>query len=159
MLKKTNYQEYQNKRAKWLLADIVCKLLLFINSYFIFHYKLRNAIYRITGINLDKDVYVAREVLLDDNFPELITIKSGAVLSYRVIVVCHDVAYKDNKYVAPVLIEEKAVIGAGSIILPGVIVGKYSIVAAGSVVTSDVPAYSLVAGVPAKFKKRLQFDE
>ena len=44
-------------------------------------------------------------------------------------------------------------IGAGSIILPGVSVGDHSIVAAGAVVTSDVPPNSIVAGNPAKVIK------
>lgn len=43
---------------------------------------------------------------------------------------------------------------AGSIIIPGVSIGKKSIVAAGAVVTRDVPAYSLVAGCPAVCKKQ-----
>ena len=50
----------------------------------------------------------------------------------------------------PVRIEDGADIGVGSVILPGVTIGKNSIVGAGSVVTKDVAAYSVVAGIPAK---------
>lgn len=46
-------------------------------------------------------------------------------------------------------------IGARAIILPGVHIGDYSVVAAGSVVTKDVPSGVLVAGAPAVIKKRL----
>lgn len=46
-------------------------------------------------------------------------------------------------------------IGAGSIILPGVVIGEGSIIAAGSVVNKDVEPFSLYAGNPAKFKKKL----
>ncbi len=46
-------------------------------------------------------------------------------------------------------------IGARAVILPGVHVGDYSVVAAGSVVTEDVPSGVLVAGIPAKIKKHL----
>lgn len=46
-------------------------------------------------------------------------------------------------------------IGAGALILGGVSVGEGAIVAAGAVVTSDVAPHTLVAGVPAVFKKRL----
>ena len=50
----------------------------------------------------------------------------------------------------PVCIEDGAWIGAGAIVLPGVTVGRKSVVGAGSVVTRDVPPYSVVAGNPAR---------
>jgi acetyltransferase-like isoleucine patch superfamily enzyme len=46
-------------------------------------------------------------------------------------------------------------LGAGAIILPGVTVGENSIVAAGAVVTKDVPSNTIVGGVPAKFIKKI----
>ncbi len=52
-----------------------------------------------------------------------------------------------------VTIEDGVWLGARTIVLDGVTVGKNSIVAAGSVVTKDVPAYSIVAGIPAKVIK------
>lgn len=56
---------------------------------------------------------------------------------------------------APVIIGNDCWIGARSIILPGVTIGDCSVVAAGSVVTKNVPSNSLVAGVPAEIKKML----
>ena len=55
----------------------------------------------------------------------------------------------------PIFIKKNAWIGMRSIILKGVTVGEGSIVAAGSVVTKDVPDYTLVAGNPAVIKKKL----
>jgi acetyltransferase-like isoleucine patch superfamily enzyme len=52
--------------------------------------------------------------------------------------------------IAPVFIDDDVWIGCRSIVLPGVQVGAGSIIAAGSVVTNNVPANSLVAGNPAK---------
>jgi acetyltransferase-like isoleucine patch superfamily enzyme len=54
-----------------------------------------------------------------------------------------------------VTIKRNVWIGANSTILPGVIIGENSVVAAGSVVTKSVPANTLVAGVPAKFIKTI----
>ena len=51
---------------------------------------------------------------------------------------------------APVVIEDGSDIGIGAIILPGVTVGRGAQVGAGAVVKDDVPAYAVVAGVPAR---------
>ena len=56
----------------------------------------------------------------------------------------------------PVVIEDDIWIGANAAIMPGVTVGRHSVVAAGAVVTRDVPPYSVVAGVPAKIIKQLK---
>jgi acetyltransferase-like isoleucine patch superfamily enzyme len=56
----------------------------------------------------------------------------------------------------PVVIGDDVWIGANAVILPGVTIGRHVVVAAGAVVTKDVPDYSLVAGVPAKEIKKLR---
>ena len=54
-----------------------------------------------------------------------------------------------------VTIEDDVWIGANAVILPGVTIGSHCVVAAGAVVTKDVPPHSLVAGVPAKIIRQL----
>ena len=54
------------------------------------------------------------------------------------------------KRLQPIRVEEDAWIGAGAVILPGVTIGRCAIVGAGAVVTRDVPANTIVAGVPAR---------
>lgn len=58
----------------------------------------------------------------------------------------------------PVVIRRKAWIGAGAMILPGVTVGENAIVAAGAVVTKDVPDNAIVAGVPATVLRTIKTD-
>ena len=55
-----------------------------------------------------------------------------------------------ESYVAPVVIKDNAWIAIGAILLPGVTIGEGSIVAAGSIVTKDIPPLVLAAGIPAK---------
>lgn len=56
----------------------------------------------------------------------------------------------------PVVIRRNAWIGAGAMILPGVTVGENAIVAAGAVVTKDVPDNTVVAGVPAEIIRNIK---
>lgn len=53
-----------------------------------------------------------------------------------------------------VYIGDESWIGANAVILPGIFIGKHCVVAAGSVVTKNVPSYSVVAGNPAKLVKQ-----
>ena len=55
----------------------------------------------------------------------------------------------------PVIIGDDIWIGANAVVLPGVSIGNHSVVAAGAVVTKDVPPHSLVAGVPAKIIRQI----
>ncbi|WP_417859915.1 acyltransferase [Winogradskyella sediminis] len=54
----------------------------------------------------------------------------------------------------PIVIESESWIGANVVIVPGVTIGKHSIVAAGSVVTKSMPPYSVIVGNPAKVLKQ-----
>ena len=55
----------------------------------------------------------------------------------------------------PVTIEDDVWIGANAVILPGVTIGQHAVVAAGAVVTADVPANTVVGGVPARIIKKI----
>jgi acetyltransferase-like isoleucine patch superfamily enzyme len=59
-------------------------------------------------------------------------------------------------YERPISIEDGVWIGAGAIVLGGVTVGHHSVIAAGAVVTEDVPPYVVVAGVPARVVRQLR---
>jgi acetyltransferase-like isoleucine patch superfamily enzyme len=61
--------------------------------------------------------------------------------------------------IAPVRVEAHADIGVNAVLLPGVTVGRGAIVGAGAVVTRDVPAYTKVAGVPARIIGRRETAE
>lgn len=97
-------------------------------------------------INVDSKVYCS----------ELIDIGNNTFIGEEVIIRDsdeHTVIREDYTKTSPIKIGNHVWIGMRSIILKGVTIGDNSIIAAGSVVTRDVPANSLVAGVPAKVIK------
>jgi acetyltransferase-like isoleucine patch superfamily enzyme len=110
------------------------------------------------GVRIGAQVFVGLDTWLDDQFPELITIEDGVTVSLRVTVIVHDDAKRmdltvpgaGDGTVAPVLLRRGSYLGANCLVLPGVTVGEGAVVGAGAVVTRDVPAGAIVAGVPAR---------
>src|SRR5215469_14069618 len=105
------------------------------------------------GATIGRDVFVD-EISIEEAYAPLLTLADGAVCAYGVRIVFHDSSYNNAIgapiAIAPVTVGERAYIGARSMLLPGVTVGAEAIVAAGSVVTSDVPDGTIVGGVPAQ---------
>ena len=64
--------------------------------------------------------------------------------------ICPDLRREAMQFNFPVRIEENVWIGAGAIILPGVTIGKNSVIGAGSVVTRDIPENVVAMGVPCR---------
>jgi maltose O-acetyltransferase len=101
---------------------------------------------------LEKNVFIGRNVLIDPGYNWLVSIGNNSVLSYGTIVLAHDGSlrnYTGYTRVGKVSIGSNTFIGAGSIIMPGVIIGDNVIIGAGSVVTKNVPDNSVAVGNPA----------
>ena len=92
-----------------------------------------------------------------------VTIGSHVNLAQSIVVTALNHNFSDPKqYIdeqgvstMPVVISDDVWIGANAVILPGVTIGEHSVVAAGAVVTKDVPGGCIVAGVPAKIIKKI----
>lgn len=119
---------------------------------------------------LSKDVYVDFGVVIGSNVKVQngVSVYHGVTIEDGVFVGPH-VCFTNDKYpravnpdgslkggadweVSEILIRYGAALGARSVILPGVTVGKWAMIAAGAVVTRDVPDYGLVLGHPARIK-------
>jgi acetyltransferase-like isoleucine patch superfamily enzyme len=108
------------------------------------------------GLSIGNDCFLGDECLLD--LAEAVVLESQVTLAERVIVLTHmNVGYRDHPLqslfppsAAGVTVREGSFVGAHATILPGLTIGPRSFVAAGSVVTEDVPPQTLVAGVPAR---------
>ncbi len=113
-------------------------------------------IHRARGVKIGENSMIGLNVVLDNVFPNFISIGNNVSLAGWNYILCHSTPYPHfshmlESYVAPVTIEDDVWVAIGAIILPGVTIGKGSIVSAGAVVTKDVPAYTVFGGVPAKF--------
>jgi acetyltransferase-like isoleucine patch superfamily enzyme len=88
-----------------------------------------------------------------------ITIEDNVLIGPKVNLITEnhptDPTQRKSLILHPIHIKNNAWIGAGATILPGVTIGENSIVAAGAVVNKDVPANTIVGGVPAKIIKAL----
>ena len=134
--------------------------ILHIFAYVTFPYQITVLLHRLRGVKVGKKSHIARLVSLDDRNPELIEIGDGVAITTGVMILAHErdlSKYKPGIYAmhcpfkqGKVIIKDGAHIGIGAIIMPGVTIGKGAVIGAGSVVTSDIPDYSVAVGIPAK---------
>jgi len=129
---------------------------------------LRVKLLRACGYKIGNDVYIGEGFIVSDILSfntELLEIGDRVSISPRVTIV---VASSPNnsiltKYVetkiAKVTINDDAWIGTGAIILPGITIGTGAIIGAGSVVTKDVPAWTVAFGVPCKAIKSIKIEK
>lgn len=109
--------------------------------------------------NINCHCFVENDVILSDN----VTVKAGAYLwdALRVednVFIGPNVTFANDRYPRSkqhvdyplTVIKKGASIGACSIILPGITIGRYALAGAGSLITKDVPDYALVYGSPAR---------
>ena len=115
----------------------------------------------LAGLEIGDDCFIGDECLLD--LAEGIQLERQVTLAERVLVLTHmNVGYADHPLqqhfppvAKPVVVEQGAFLGANVTLLPGVRIGAGSFVAAGAVVTKDVPPGMLVAGVPGRVLRQI----
>ena len=103
------------------------------------------------GVRIGRNTIIGQGVFLDGR--DKLQIGDHVDIASEVMVYNseHDINAEDfHATVAPVAIGDHVFIGPRAIILPGVKIGKGAVIAAGAVVTEDVPEYAIVGGVPAK---------
>jgi len=95
------------------------------------------------GVTIEDDVFIGHGVcFINDKYPRAVNEKG-------------EPQTEEDWEVVPTLVKRGASIGSGATIMCGVTIGENAIVGAGSVVTKDVEAGTVVCGVPARFLRRL----
>jgi acetyltransferase-like isoleucine patch superfamily enzyme len=109
----------------------------------------KNWVLRRLGVTVGDNVAWGLEATPDVFWPERITLGENVIVGYDATILCHEFL-QDEYRVGDVVIGDRAMIGAGAVILPGVEIGHDAQVAANSLVTDDVPPETTVAGIPAE---------
>lgn len=107
-------------------------------------------------VKLGRGVFINHSAILSASGG--IEFEDGVMLApgVRIATINHDYNKRHTKYTyGKVLIKKNAWIGINVTICPGVTIGEYAVVAAGAIVTKDVPSYAVAGGVPAKVIKYL----
>lgn len=117
------------------------------------------------GCTIGKNVLIGHSVSIDYGNTDLILIEDEVIITNNCTLLCHrrDLSsYKkgDSAYNLPyikrsIILRKGCQIGMGSIIMPGVEIGEGAIIGAHSVVTKNIPAWTVAAGSPAKIIKEL----
>nr|WP_255396905.1 hypothetical protein [Fibrobacter sp. UWR2] len=105
-------------------------------------------------VKFGKNVFINHSAILSASggieFEDGVSVAPGC----RIATINHDFNERHTKYTyGKVTIKKNAWLGMGVTVCPGVTIGAYAVVAAGAVVTHDVPDYAVVGGVPAKVIK------
>ena len=126
---------------------------------------LRIWLLRKCNYEIGKKVYIGEDLIIVDDLKDkknYLIIEDRAAISPRVTLVLHTkpnwsrIADYVNSKKGKITIGKDAWIGAGAVILPDVQVGEGAVVGANSVVTRDVPPYTVVGGIPAKKIKAVE---
>lgn len=111
--------------------------------------RMKNWLLSRIGVTIGRGVSWGLESTPDVFWPELITVEDDAIIGYDATLLCHEFLQEEYR-TGEIRVGERAMIGAGAIVLPGVEIGADAQIAANSLITEDVPSGETWAGVPAE---------
>ena len=113
------------------------------------------------NITVGKNVFINSGCKFQDQGG--ITIGDDTLIGHNVVLATlnHGIAPEERHdlFPAPIHIGKNVWIGANAVVLPGVAIGDHAVIAAGAVVTKDVPANAVVGGIPAKVIRLIKSGE
>jgi len=127
--------------------------------------KIRPILWRWMGAKVGKNCFIGYEVWVDLTNTYLIEMEDHVHIANRCLLLCHQRDLSDyhigddyaklgyNK--SKIILKKGCLVGMNSMIMPGVTIGEGAIVGAGSLVTKDIPAWTIAIGRPAKVVKQI----
>ncbi|MFX1256946.1 MAG: acyltransferase [Promethearchaeota archaeon] len=161
MLIIAKYLQSQGFSISWFIKGAFNHLFSLIVTYLAGWPRARNKLFRFIGMKIGKNCHISEKAIPDPLLPELIEFQDGSGCGIGVKLLTHNAMHiKHGTFsFGPIKVCENARIGAYSLILPGVTIGKGSIIGASSVVADDIPPYSIAYGSPAKVVRQLTKSE
>lgn len=160
-IKTTFVKAFTIYRNVFLSRFVMCSWIL---APFL-HRKIRPWALRRMGCTVGRNVFVGDNISVDIRNAELITIEDNVHITGHTILLCHkrDLTeyhigdnYSNLPYkVGKIHLKKGCSTGTGTIIMPGVTIGEGAIIGAGSLVTKDVPPWTIAMGRPAKVIKEI----
>ena len=136
---------------------------------FLYKKKLRPAIWRGLGCKVGKNVHIGHGVRIDFGNANRITVEDDVVIANGVTMWCHrrdmdnyrvgmKIMNQPTKY-GDIHLDKGCYVGLNVTIMPGVHIGEGAVIGSCALVTKDVPAWSVAAGVPARVIKTIEKGE
>ncbi len=135
------------------LAGLRNRLLQIVALYMPGYKTTRVWLHRRRGVAIGRNTSIGLSVIIETAYPSLVSIGNNVSIGMRSVIIAHfrDLTAHARATDRPtVRIEDDVYIGPGVIVLPNVTIGQGAVVSAGSVVSSSVPARTLVRGNPAR---------
>jgi len=131
------------KRSSLFFNTLICHICKILPP------KLKNALYRMIGVNIGKNVLIAPYVQIDPFFPDLITLDDNVIIGWGASIFTHEFT-QQNIRKGKIHIKKRALIGGFSIVRSGVTIGEYATIGIGSFVNRDVKDNESVGGNPLR---------
>lgn len=161
MLIIAQYLQTKGFSVSWFVRGAFNHLISLIITYLIGWPRAKNALFRFTGIKIGENCSISQKTAPDPLLPELIEFEDGSGCGIGVKLITHNamnIRHGSFSF-GPIKVGKNARIGAYSVILPGVTIGEGSIIGANSLVTEDIPPFSIAFGSPAKVIRELTPSE
>ncbi|MFX1502706.1 MAG: hypothetical protein ACFFDH_17225 [Promethearchaeota archaeon] len=161
MLIIAQYLQSKGYSVAWFVRGAFNHLISLIITYLTGWPRARNLLFRITGMKIGYNCHISQKAIPDPLLPELIEFEEGSGCGIGVKLLTHNAMNIRHGTFSfgPIKVCRNARIGAYSVILPGVTIGEGSIIGANSLVSEDIPPFSIAFGSPAKVVRELTEDE